>query len=152
MPAPETIRIIRLYLFGYIRDFADADTQQERWFDCSATTPYYTFAECMCHYFDDAITDAGLQAMLEDGFISSEEFEAIKPFHCLAERYNSPTDDYDHLSILRDPAWHLIQVEAKRTCDKLRFQVHDAAELDELQIQNKKPNKAQIATPMNPSD
>ena len=150
-PNSETIKLVRHNLFGYIRDFADAETQNRRWLDYIDTNPFYTFAECMCHYFDDAVTDGGLEEMLEDGFISSAELTALTPFHVLANAYHAPTDDYDHVTILRDPEWHRVQCAALQCCARLLEVIDDQTEATELRIQRKQ-EKVGMATPRTPLD
>lgn len=59
----------------------------------------------MCSYFDDlGCDDYGYR--LAEGYLSADEFDAIKPWHDLLEKYDSPDDDdRNSAKVLEDPKW-----------------------------------------------
>ncbi|MEO9468741.1 hypothetical protein [Parasphingorhabdus sp.] len=101
----------RLSWLSYIQAFCDTDVQQSRWLDPQERNPHYSFVECMCCYFDDALAgdDNAYQQRVERSHLNRDEASAVKEFHDLADAYNSPTnDDYDVKAILADPFWQAV--------------------------------------------
>lgn len=92
-----------------IQELADLEMQRATWLNPHNGNPHYSFVEYIEVYFDDlALGDVGggYAARVAEGLLSDEEAAAASRLHALLDRYESPTDDYDHLAILEDPAWH----------------------------------------------
>ncbi|PZT85576.1 MAG: hypothetical protein DI637_12080 [Citromicrobium sp.] len=104
----------RLRWLSSIAEFADLRTQEKMWLDRNNTNPHWSFVEYMCSYFDDLfLSDLHAERVVRDAWLTQDEFEAIAEFHALADAYNSPTDDYDHSSILADRKWRAVVEAAK---------------------------------------
>ena len=90
-----------------IAEFADLELQRRSWFGGSEyNSPYWSFVEWMCRYFDDYSLSSGYAPFVSDGFVSQEEADAVRQFHAAADAYNAPGgDDYNHSAILADSAW-----------------------------------------------
>jgi hypothetical protein len=98
-----------------IQEFADDETQRGLWLDPTNTNPHFSFGEYMCCYFDDlSLSDSGYQCALEEGLVSADEVAAVADFHATARAYESPTDVYDHQTVLDDPKWAEVVAAAKR--------------------------------------
>ncbi len=89
-----------------INEITSLDLQKKSWLDNSHTNPHWSFKEFMCCYFDDLANDDNYKTQLEEGWVSKQEFEVIKPWHEKLNNYGSPSnDDFDHEAILNDPKW-----------------------------------------------
>ena len=89
-------------------ELTSLDLQTKSWLDKKNTNPHWSFIEFMCCYFDD-ILFAKYEQLIEDGWVSKEEYEIIKNWHELLDKYDSPnSDDYDHKAILDDKNWQFI--------------------------------------------
>lgn len=89
--------------------FADFPTQQAQWLDAQEPNPHRTFIEVMCCYFDDLLRgEPDYGWAVAAGLVSRQEAETVQPFHVRAASYRSPTNDFDHAAILRDPAWQAV--------------------------------------------
>jgi len=96
-----------------IAEFADYDLQSRSWFGGPEyNSPYWSFVEWMCRYFDDYSLSFGYASFISDGFVSPEEAEAVQEFHAAADTYKAPGgNDYDHRAILSDPGWqHVVSL------------------------------------------
>ena len=99
-----------------INELTSLELQRKSWLDKSNTNPHWTFVEFMCSYFDDLGIDNNYEYQLNEGWISQNEFEIVKPWHELLDKYNSQTnDDYDFKAILKDKNWQLIIEKGKET-------------------------------------
>lgn len=59
----------------------------------------------MGSYFDDVGCDS-YGDRLAEGNLSVEEFDTIKPWHEMLEKYDSPyDDDWNSAKVLADPKW-----------------------------------------------
>jgi len=98
-----------------IQEFADEQAQRESWLNPQNANPHYSFVELMCTYFDGlGFSDEGYSRFEAEGLVSADEWAAVAQFHEVADAYVSPTNDYDHASILGDPKWGLV-VQSART-------------------------------------
>jgi len=91
--------------------FANAEVQRDRWTDPNERNPYFSFVECMCSYFDDALmSDEGaFERRMKAGHLSSEEAAVTVEFHAAAGAYGPPhDDDWAIKAILADPAWQKV--------------------------------------------
>lgn len=94
-----------------IQEIADLEMQRATWLNPHNGNPHYSFVEYIEVYFDDlALGDVGggYAARIAEGLLSDEEAAAASRLHALLDRYESPTDDYDHRAILEDPEWHRV--------------------------------------------
>tara|TARA_B110000967_G_scaffold76698_1_gene79310 strand:+ start:504 stop:794 length:291 start_codon:yes stop_codon:yes gene_type:complete len=74
----------------------------------------------MCSYFDDLGIDNNYEYQLKKEWISKKEFETIKQWHELLDKYNSPkNNDYNHTSIIEDNTWELIIQEGLKAIREL---------------------------------
>ena len=96
-----------------ITEFADYDLQRRSWFGGpDFNSPYWSFTEWMCRYFDDYALSFGYAKFIGDGLVSQDEANAVREFHAAADAYKAPGgDDYNHSAILSDPAWlHVVSL------------------------------------------
>ena len=100
-----------------IQEISDLEFQKIAWLDGSNTNPHFSFVEYFCCYFDDLGLADGYGDAIGEGLVSSEEFAAVEEYHLIADKYKSPSNDYDHQAILTDPSW-LEVVAAARTAQK----------------------------------
>lgn len=119
----------RISWLSSIQEFADDEAQRRLWLDRNNTNPHFSFVEYMCSYFDDLdLSDGGYERALSEGLVSKEEAGAVSEFHRLAHVYDSPTDDYDHETILADEKWADLVEAAKRAKASLLCLIHDPQE------------------------
>ena len=105
---------------GSINELTALRLQRESWLDKENLNPHWSFIEFMCSYFDDLGIDNNYVDQLKNGWISRNEFEIIRRWHGLVDKYNSPNkDDYNHKSIIEDENWLLIIEEGKKAIDEL---------------------------------
>jgi hypothetical protein len=98
-----------------IQEFADDEMQHRMWLDPSNTNPHFSFVECFCAYFDDLdLSNDGYTTALNEGLVNGDEVAAVSGFHQNADKYESPTDNYDHRAILADPLWTEVVAAAQR--------------------------------------
>jgi len=90
-----------------IAEFADYDLQRRSWFGGpNYDSPYWSFDEWMCRYFDDYSLSSGYSWTLEDGLLTQEEVDVVAQFHAAADAYTAPAGvSTDHSAILSDPGW-----------------------------------------------
>ncbi|UOK70810.1 hypothetical protein [Ancylobacter polymorphus] len=119
----------RVSWLSSIRAFADDETQQRLWLDMSNRNPRFSFAECLCSYFDDTgLADEGYEGLLREGLVSTREVAAVAHFHRLAASYESPTDDDDHAAILSDARWAEVVAAARQAQAALLALIDDPQE------------------------
>lgn len=91
-----------------INELTSLDLQTKSWLNKKNTNPHWSFIEFMCCYFDDILFEE-YEQLVEDGWLSRNEYEIIKIWHELLDNYNSPNkDDYDNKAILDDINWRQI--------------------------------------------
>src|SRR5690606_4008924 len=84
-----------------INELTSIDLQRNSWLDKTHTNTHWSFVEFMCSYFDDLAIDNSYNYPLKKGWISNQEFEIVREWHELLDKYNSPkNNDYDHEAIL----------------------------------------------------
>lgn len=90
-----------------INELTSIDLQKQSWLDNSNTNPHWTFVEFMSCYFDDLFfDDSYYEHYIDIEWVSRQEYEIIKDWHTLLDKYDAPkNDDYDHKSILADNHW-----------------------------------------------
>lgn len=99
-----------------IQEFADDEAQRRLWLDPTNTNPHFSFGEYFCCYFDDlGLWRGGYEWAINESLVSRDEAAAVAQFHRLADAYDSPTDDFDHVAILADPKWVEVVEAAKRS-------------------------------------
>ncbi len=94
-----------MHWLGSIAELTSIDLQRTSWLDTENQNPHWSFSEFMCSYFDDfGCDDYGYR--LAEGYLSAEEFETIRPWHELLDKYDSPNDeDWNDAKVLEDPKW-----------------------------------------------
>jgi hypothetical protein len=113
-----------------IYEFAAYDLQCRSWrggaeFD----SPYWSYSEWMCRYFDDYALSYGYEAVIADGLVTPQEAEAVREFHEAAEAYKPPRNDpHDHEAILADPKWQHVVAVARSASAKLSKLLNDPSE------------------------
>ncbi len=90
-----------------IAEFADLELQRRSWLGGDDyKSPYWSFVEWMCRYFDDYSLSDGYATFVTDGLVTLEEADVLREFHAAAYAYKAPGgDDYNHSAILADPEW-----------------------------------------------
>ena len=89
-----------------INQLTSFDLQKTSWLDRSHSNPHWSFVEFMCGYFDGLSLDDNYLIPLENGWVTTREFEIIKDWHKKLDEYHSPkNDDYDNEAVLNDPKW-----------------------------------------------
>ncbi|WP_226698883.1 hypothetical protein [Qipengyuania gaetbuli] len=125
----ELRRIWRTNWLSSIQELADYETQKRLWLDQENTNPHFSFVEYFCSYFNDlGLSERGYDWALNAGLLSSDEVAAIEEFHRIADAYDSPTDAYDHKTILSDPKWFEVVLAAKKAQDALSQLISDPEE------------------------
>ena len=98
-----------------INELTSLDLQKKSWLDKKHTNPHWSFIEFMCNYFDDLGIDDHYRYPIEKGWLTNQEFEIIKDWHEVLDKYDSPNNnDYDHSTILNDLKWlDILQIGLK---------------------------------------
>lgn len=115
-----------LQLIAYI---SNAELQRECWLDPQAyPSPYWSFAEFMCMYFDDLGLEAGYGEGIRTGLVTEPEEAAVADLHRKLSSYRAPSgNDYDQRAVLADPKWAEITRVALHACAALgRLQLSEA--------------------------
>ena len=91
-----------------IAEFANFDLQKKSWLGGPEyNSPYWSYGEWVCRYFDDYSLSSGYEGFITDGLVSRDEADAVQEFHVAADSYKPPGgDSNNHQAILADPAWH----------------------------------------------
>ena len=98
-----------------LNELTSIELQKKSWVDKSNTNPHWSFVEFMCSYFDDLAIDNQYEYPLTENWITKNEFEIIKKWHGLLDKYDSPSNDnYDVVNILEDRKWQLIVEEGQK--------------------------------------
>ena len=98
-----------------LNELTSIELQKKSWVDKSNTNPHWSFVEFMCSYFDDLAIDNQYEYPLTENWITKNEFEIIKKWHGLLDKYDSPSNDgYDVVNILEDRNWQLIVEEGQK--------------------------------------
>ena len=117
-----------------INELTSLGLQKNSWLNKSNTNPHLTFIEFMSSYFDDLDIEKDYNKVLTEGWVSKSEFETIRIWHELLDKYDSPNnDDQDHKAILLDKEWQLI-VEKGR---KAKIELSKLLNTEENNILNK---------------
>lgn len=125
----------RLSWLACIREFANLPEQRATWLNLENDNPHYSFVECFCSYFDDlSLKDADSYfKRMDDGWVDSEEVEAVAQLHEMLSAYTAPgEDDYDHAAVLNDPGWWAVTEEAARAVNGLTRLLSEPEELRAL--------------------
>ena len=112
-----------------IREFSDFDEQRREWLAERFDSPYYTYTEYMCRYFDDLGLDNGYGSAVSDGLVTDTEAHLVEHFHALADCHDSLTNDYDHIAILADSEWRKVVAAAEEARQALYKSLTDADEV-----------------------
>lgn len=89
-----------------INELTSLNLQIKSWLDKGDTNPHWSFTELMCTYFDDLSLQNNYQTILNNGWVTEQEFMIVKAWHEALHKYNSPNDnDHDSETILNDQKW-----------------------------------------------
>lgn len=113
-----------------INELTSIELQTLAWLDKTQTNPHWSFAEFMCHYFDDLMCDFDYKYYVSIGFVNHEEHEALKHWHEVLGKYNAPNNNNDAASILKDDKW----MEIIRIGEQAKAQLAHRLENDEKKI------------------
>ena len=104
-----------------INELTSLKLQKDSWLDKTNLNSHWSFVEFICSYFDDLGVDNNYDYQLKNDWISKNEFEKIKDWHELLDKYESPNnDDSNHKSILKDENWLAIVEEGLKTISELK--------------------------------
>jgi hypothetical protein len=104
--AEELLVLWRVRWKSSIEELISLDHQRKTWLDAEKPSVHYTFVEFMCCYFDDLICGMSYNQLVENGYVSEQEKDALLEWHIALDGYNSPeNDDYNDAAILNDPEW-----------------------------------------------
>ncbi len=88
-----------------INELTSLEVQHRLWRDINNTNPHCSFTEFMCCYFDQLLlSDYGYSHYINNGFISTLEYEIVKEWHDQLAKYNRPKNSND-VDILDDTNW-----------------------------------------------
>jgi hypothetical protein len=90
-----------------IFDLTTIEYQRKAWLDTTGTytSPYFSYVEFICSYFDDLLVDS-YQSCINEGLVTEEEFAIIQDWHELLNNYKSPdSNDWNSQAVLNDPKW-----------------------------------------------
>lgn len=115
-------------------EFSDYDLQRRSWSGGERyDSPYWSYVEWTCRYFNDLGLDSGYRAFIDDGFVSRDEADAALAFHAALDAYEPPNkDSYDFETILSDPAWKRVVSRADAARLRLLTLISDPIERDVL--------------------
>ena len=120
---------VRRHWIECLHEFASPEIQ--RFWVTGHAQIVVSFIECMCGYFDDLNLGAGLDAAMQEGWLSSDEVETVAEFHRLADAYEPPPGgDAD---VLRDPRWAEVVRAAQKAWLGLREVISDTAERERME-------------------
>ena len=117
------------------RKRSNPELKRATWLNLKNTNPHYGFVEYVYFYFDDlGLSHRGDYPRLVDaGFLSSAEVEAVSDFHAALDAYDAPNgDDHDHAAILRDPRWNDVVIAAQAARERLLAVLTDPSETEVL--------------------
>jgi len=117
--------------FGSVQELSDLDLQRRTWLDKSNTNPHWSYVEfCCCYPSGDQLDSA-----LIKGWLSRSEFEILNKLGRAIDEYSAPdADDYNHASILEDPAWRMVVESAEVARQQLLTSVTNADEQRALSV------------------
>lgn len=131
--------IWRINWLRTIAEFAHFGLQIRSWLGGEEySSPYWSFTEWMCRYFDALYLSGGYAVFRNDGIVSEEEVQAVRDFHAAADAYNAPAgNNSGHLAILSDPAWQNVVSLADKARVRLLTIVIDPVERSLLERENR---------------
>jgi hypothetical protein len=89
-----------------IAQLTSIDLQRTSWLDARNQNPHWSFVEFNCCYFDDCRLSEGYSKLINDSFVTQEEYLVLHDWHRDLDKYNAPTNDQrDHEKILSDSRW-----------------------------------------------
>jgi hypothetical protein len=114
-----------------LQGFADEVLQRRTW--PGGETPYLSYDEDMCIYFDDMLNGDTYDWALAEGLVTEQEVAAVAKFHHLLLQYTPPSGNgLDSERILSDPAWIEVVMTAKKSIRELAAQLKDPEEREIL--------------------
>ncbi|HPF92135.1 MAG TPA: hypothetical protein PLL57_15850 [Flavobacteriales bacterium] len=108
---------------GTLAELTNIDLQRRSWLDTEGQNPHWSFCEFMNCYFGCFGIEGTYHRFIQDGVVSTAEYEIVKDWHQALSSYKAPKDDdYNHQAILNDPAWLALVAEgeaARRRLEEL---------------------------------
>ena len=120
----------------FIAHLSNIELQRERWLSPeNYPSPYWSFAEFMCMYFDDLGLNSGYEELVAACNVTVTEAAILQDLHASLSAYDSPSgNDYDHAAILADPKWAAVVSLAQQA--RGRLQQLPLSELDQHAIRH----------------
>ncbi|RYY42559.1 MAG: hypothetical protein EOO06_20990 [Chitinophagaceae bacterium] len=101
-----TQEIWRQRWLSSINELTSLELQRKSWLDRQQTNPHWSFVEFMCSYFDDLLCGFPYSHYIEIGWVSPQEYDALRDWHEALSKYQTPrNDDHDRETILADRKW-----------------------------------------------
>ena len=126
----------RFRWLGLLFEFSHIDYQRRLWFDKIYSNEIGWFSEDICQYFDDLYLDDNYVTHLEDGTITQKEFDIIKEFHLVLDRFvemtNKLGDSFDESKILENPDWIMICNKGTSVWKNLKKVITDTEEIKHM--------------------
>ena len=127
----ELLALWRVRWKASIEELTSLDHQRKTWLDEAEPSVHYSYVEFMCCYFDDMFCGLSYSQLVEDGYVSEQEKDAVMEWHTALAEYNSPgNDDYDDAAILNDSEWIRIAALGAEAWRKLQLLWIDKLHID----------------------
>lgn len=111
----------RSWWLDSINELTSIELQKKSWLDKENTNPHWSFIEFISCYFDELSIDDNYEKEITEGWISKEEYNAIKDWHELLNKYNPPkNENYNHEAILEDENWKQVVKKGIKAKEKLK--------------------------------
>jgi hypothetical protein len=114
----------RINWLSSINELTSLELQHKMWLDpkykaAPYWNPHWSFVEFMCCYFDDTVNE-DYSFYVQEGIISAPEYEVIKDWHAMLDKYMAPNkDDSNNEAILNDLEWREIVEMGNRAKNEL---------------------------------
>jgi len=110
--------------FTSVNEIADIDLQRRRWREATGWNPHWSYVAFVSSFPDDD----ELAEARDGGWLSADEFRILRELLLTLVEHEAPGgDDFDHVAILNDPAWHDV-VEAARVAKRQLLEIVAAPE------------------------
>ena len=116
-----------------VEEVANLDMQHAAWLNPHGRNSHYTFFEYVTCYRYDLSLGAGYAPLVEAGYLTAAEAQAVADFHRQMLGYTAPNDDNNDMpAILRDPEWLKVVAAARAARERLLVMITDADEVTAL--------------------
>jgi hypothetical protein len=116
--------------FTSINELADIDLQRRRWREATGWNPHWSYVAFVSSFPDqDELAEARAR-----GWLNAGEFRILRELLLTLVEHEAPGgDDFDHVAILNDPAWHDVVEAARIAKQELLAVVSVAGEREALE-------------------